>query len=86
MALIHITRENGKYIARGYGHSNASHSPISAYVGLKLMRMYRLGLIGSKYPFTRIEWIHIQAKNITNKLSMERKLMNQRFATPRVTF
>lgn len=80
MALIHISRESGKYAARGYGQVNYSDSPIGAFVGLKLMRMYSLGMIGSKYPLDRIAWVSEMVRVITKKHSHTHKRINKEFS------
>ncbi|EBY0570153.1 hypothetical protein DVF56_07690 [Salmonella enterica subsp. enterica serovar Newport] len=83
MAIIHIRMENGIYIARGYGEVYSSKSPIGAYIGVKLMRMYTLGLIGNKYPFMRLEWISIMVKELSKKYSHDLKMLNKRLSTKR---
>ncbi|WP_220703944.1 hypothetical protein [Citrobacter braakii] len=83
MALIHIRMEYGIYIARGYGEVYSSKSPIGAYIGVKLMRMYTIGLIGNKYPLMRLEWINIMVKKLSKKYSQDLKMLNKRFSIRR---
>ncbi|MCU6243325.1 hypothetical protein [Enterobacter asburiae] len=70
MALVHVKKEKGKYVARGYGDKYVANNPIEAFIGLKLFRAYRLGLIcTSKYPFLKIEWITLKASDLSKKYS-----------------
>lgn len=80
MALIHIARERGQYAAYGYGGVNYSDSPIGAFIGLKLKRMHKLGLIGNKYPMTRYEWVAEMTRILTNKYSHTYKRINKEFS------
>lgn len=73
--------ENGNYIASGYGQVYGSKTPIGAYIGLKLMRMYMLGLIGNKYPLMRIEWVNLMVKSLAKKYSQDLKILNEKLAT-----
>ena len=84
MAIIHIRMKNGNYIASGYGQVYGSKTPIGAYIGLKLMRMYMLGLIGNKRPLMRIEWIDQMVKSLARKYSQDLKMLNEKLSTKRV--
>lgn len=83
MSLIHIKYESGKWVSYGYGTSYSGASPVAAYIGLKIFRCYRDGLICSKYPLQRTAWMGIKLHDLSKKYSQLTKIMNARFTTGR---
>lgn len=80
MALIHIKKEKGKWVAYGYGNSYRHDSPIGAYTGLKVFRAYMAGLVCSKYPLQRTDWLTTRVSQIAQKRSRINQIMNERFS------
>lgn len=85
MALIHLKKEQGKWVAYGYGTLHRADTPVGAYIGLKVFRAYLAGLICSKYPMERTRWASIMVESLAKKYSHLNKLLNEQFSIKRMT-